>query len=108
MKQPAASILFLIYSPGSSLHSALTPFKLLHFPTLSKLNEWNIQCYLEAGVGIGREATLYILEQGVKVVGTDAWSWDPPFKYTCERFAEHGDPSIIWEGHKAGRDMAYG
>ena len=63
---------------------------------------------MEAGVGIGREATLYILEQGVKVVGTDAWSWDAPFKYTRERFAEHGDPSIIWEGHKAGRDMAYG
>lgn len=64
--------------------------------------------YLEAGVGMGREATLYLLERGVKVVGTDAWSWDAPFKYTRERFAATGDPSIIWEGHKAGRDIGYG
>ena len=64
--------------------------------------------YLDAGVGIGREGTLYLLERGVRVVGTDAWSWDAPFKYTRERFAESGDASIIWEGHKAGRDIGYG
>jgi kynurenine formamidase len=64
--------------------------------------------YLDAGVGMGREATMYLLERGVKVVGTDAWSWDAPFKYTRERFAESGDASIIWEGHKAGRDIGYG
>lgn len=64
--------------------------------------------YLEAGVGMGREATMYLLDRGVKVVGTDAWSWDAPFKFTRERFAESGDPSIIWEGHKAGRDIGYG
>jgi kynurenine formamidase len=64
--------------------------------------------YLNAGVGIGRNATLYLLERGVKVVGTDAWSWDASFKYTRERFAESGDASIIWEGHKAGREIGYG
>ncbi len=64
--------------------------------------------YLDAGVGLGREATMYLLEKGVRVVGTDAWSWDAPFKYTRERFAESKDPSIIWEGHKAGRDIGYG
>ncbi|MBI7310109.1 cyclase family protein [Pseudomonas aeruginosa] len=64
--------------------------------------------YLEAGVGMGREATLYLLERGVRVVGTDAWSWDAPFRYTRERFAASGDASIIWEGHKAGRDIGYG
>jgi kynurenine formamidase len=64
--------------------------------------------YLLAGVGMGREATMYLLERGVKVVGTDAWSWDAPFKYTRERFEASGDASIIWEGHKAGRDIGYG
>ncbi|MEI8665707.1 cyclase family protein [Pseudoalteromonas sp. B28] len=64
--------------------------------------------YLDAGVGMGREATLYLLERGIKVVGTDAWSWDAPFKFTKQRFEESGDPSIIWEGHKAGRDIGYG
>jgi kynurenine formamidase len=64
--------------------------------------------YLDAGVGIGREATLYMLERGVRVVGTDAWSWDAPFSFTRKRFEESGDASIIWEGHKAGRDIGYG
>ncbi|HGM4965040.1 MULTISPECIES: cyclase family protein [Pseudomonas] len=64
--------------------------------------------YLDAGVGMGRNATLYLLEKGVRVVGTDAWSWDAPFKFTRERFAQTGDASIVWEGHKAGRDIGYG
>lgn len=64
--------------------------------------------YLDAGVGIGREGTLYLLEHGVRVVGTDAWSWDAPFSHTRARFAATGDSSLIWEGHKAGRDIGYG
>ncbi len=63
--------------------------------------------YLGSGCGFGREATLWLLEQGVKVVGTDAWSWDAPFSFTRARFAAEGDASIIWEGHKAGRERSY-
>lgn len=64
--------------------------------------------YLDKGCGIGRDATLWLLDQGVRVVGTDAWSWDAPFTYTRQRFLETGDASLIWEGHKAGRDIGYG
>jgi kynurenine formamidase len=64
--------------------------------------------YLQSGCGMGRAATLYLLNQGVRVVGTDAWSWDAPFSFTNERFQKDHDASIIWEGHKAGRDIGYG
>ncbi|SLN76310.1 cyclase family protein [Oceanibacterium hippocampi] len=63
--------------------------------------------YVDAGCGMGYEATMYLLERGVRLTGTDAWSWDAPFTYTAERYAEARDPSIIWEGHKAGRDIGY-
>ena len=63
--------------------------------------------FIHAGCGLGREATLYLTERGVKVVGTDAWSWDAPFSHTARKWAETHDPKIIWEGHKAGREMAY-
>lgn len=63
--------------------------------------------YIDRGCGIGRAATLHLLAMGVKIVGTDAWSWDAPFSFTRQRFAESGDPSIIWEGHKAGREAEY-
>jgi kynurenine formamidase len=63
--------------------------------------------YLLKGCGMGREATLYLLERGVRVTGTDAWSWDAPFAHTAKAYAENKDASIIWEGHRAGMDIGY-
>jgi kynurenine formamidase len=63
--------------------------------------------YVDSGCGIGREATLYLTERGVQVVGTDAWSWDAPFSFTARRYAASRDASLIWEGHKAGRIRPY-
>jgi kynurenine formamidase len=63
--------------------------------------------YVNTGCGMGYEATMYLLERGVRVTGTDAWSWDAPFSHTARRVAETGDTSLIWEGHKAGRDIGY-
>ena len=63
--------------------------------------------YVDTGCGMGREATLYLLERGVRLTGTDAWSWDAPFVYTRDKVAQTGDKSLIWEGHKAGRDIGY-
>ena len=63
--------------------------------------------YVNIGCGMGYEATMYLLQRGVRVTGTDAWSWDAPFSYTAKRVAETGDHSLIWEGHKAGRDIGY-
>jgi kynurenine formamidase len=73
---------------------------------------WGKPEYLTKGCGIGKEATLHILKQGVKVVGTDAWSWDAPFSHTARKWKaslEKGEPdsSIIWEGHFAGIEMCY-
>lgn len=63
--------------------------------------------YVSAGCGMGYEATMYLLERGVRLTGTDAWSWDAPFVHTAGKYAETGDASLIWEGHKAGRDIGY-
>src|SRR5687767_12423955 len=63
--------------------------------------------YVAAGAGMGREATLYLLERGVRVTGTDAWSWDAPFVHTKTKFEASHDASLIWEGHKAGREIGY-
>ncbi len=63
--------------------------------------------YVASGCGMGLEATMYLLERGVKLTGTDAWSWDAPFVHTAEKYQKTKDASLIWEGHKAGRHMAY-
>ncbi|WP_375570007.1 cyclase family protein [Seohaeicola saemankumensis] len=63
--------------------------------------------YVDSGCGMGREATMYLLKRGVRVTGTDAWSWDAPFSHTARKWAETHDPSIIWEGHRASIDIGY-
>ncbi len=63
--------------------------------------------YVASGCGMGYEATMYLLERGVRLTGTDGWSWDAPFVHTRDRYAQSHDASLIWEGHKAGRDIGY-
>ncbi len=63
--------------------------------------------YVESGCGMGQAATLWLLERGVRLVGTDAWSWDAPFSITRRRVAETGNTGLIWEGHRAGRQIGY-
>ena len=63
--------------------------------------------FVDSGCGIGMAATLWLLERGVRLVGTDAWSWDAPFSFTRQRVAETGDASLIWEGHRAGYEIGY-
>jgi kynurenine formamidase len=63
--------------------------------------------YVNSGCGMSYEATMYLLERGVRLTGTDGWSWDAPFVYTAKKYAETRDAGLIWEGHKAGRHIGY-
>src|SRR6266404_1431844 len=63
--------------------------------------------YVATGCGMGREATLYLTSRGIRVTGTDGWSWDAPFVHTAKRYAQTENPALIWEGHKAGREIGY-
>ncbi|MDP9383977.1 MAG: cyclase family protein [Actinomycetota bacterium] len=68
---------------------------------------WDTPEYFNAGSGLGREATLWLLDRGVKVIGTDAWGLDRPFMDTRAAFERDGDPSRIWEAHRVGIDREY-
>jgi kynurenine formamidase len=85
---------------------ALQPFDIVLVNT-SAGERYGHDDYVASGCGVGRDATLHLLRQGVRVTGTDAWSWDAPFLYTARRYAVEHDPSIIWEGHRAGREIGY-
>ncbi len=63
--------------------------------------------YMTAGIGMGREATLWLTSRGVRVTGIDAWGWDVPFFHMAKRWEATKDPAIIWEGHLAGIDIPY-
>ena len=63
--------------------------------------------FIHRGCGIGKAATMWLLERGVRLTGIDGWSWDAPFSLTRERVAATGDAGLIWEGHRAGREIGY-
>lgn len=54
--------------------------------------------------GMSREGTLFLAERGAKVLGTDAAGWDLSFAVMAHKFEETGDNSVLWDGHRAGRE----
>ncbi|MCA6100540.1 cyclase family protein [Bradyrhizobium australafricanum] len=63
--------------------------------------------YVDAGCGMGKDATIWLLEQGIRLVGTDGWSWDAPFSHTKRKLEAGAGPELIWEGHRASREIGY-
>jgi kynurenine formamidase len=56
--------------------------------------------------GMTAEATRWILNQGIKVVGIDAWGWDRPHDVMVEDM-KAGQKEKFWEAHYLGSDMEY-
>ena len=88
------------------IHHELRPLEIVVVNT-SAGERYGAPDYVQAGCGMGREATLYLLERGVRLTGTDGWSWDAPFLHTAEKYRRSMDASLVWEGHKAGREVGY-
>jgi kynurenine formamidase len=69
---------------------------------------WGTDEYLSHGGHLGREALKWILEQGVKVVGTDSWSFDRPGKQWAADYLANGrDSKYLWPCHVLGLEMPY-
>lgn len=68
---------------------------------------WGQAEYFDAGCGMSRESTLWLVDRGIRVMGIDAWGWDRPFWAIREDFAGTGDRNILWEAHLAGIEREY-
>jgi kynurenine formamidase len=68
---------------------------------------WGSEEYLTEFPGMSAEATKHLVEQGIKVIGIDAYGFDKPFVEMGERFAETGDTDELWPAHLAGREAEY-
>ena len=63
--------------------------------------------YVNEGIGMSRESTLYLVNRGVKVIGTDSPGFDRPFSAMAAEFKRSQDRNIIWEAHYAGKTKEY-
>lgn len=68
---------------------------------------WGKPEYFDAGCGMTKESTLWLIEQGVRVMGIDAWGWDRPFWAIRDAFASTGDKGVLWSAHYVGIDKEY-
>jgi kynurenine formamidase len=68
---------------------------------------WGSAEYFSAGSGLGRDGTLWLLDRGVKVIGTDAWGLDRPLLDLRADYERDRDASILWAAHRVGIEREY-
>jgi kynurenine formamidase len=68
---------------------------------------WGSSKYLNVHPGLSREAVLWLVKKGVKVIGTDAWGLDRAFSAIAKEYKETKNGKIIWEAHFAGIEKEY-
>jgi kynurenine formamidase len=57
--------------------------------------------------GLDRESTLWLVKQGIHMIGIDAWTLDREFAAQIADFKRTGDGSHIWPAHFAGITKEY-
>ncbi|WP_103532544.1 cyclase family protein [Streptomyces sp. SM11] len=63
--------------------------------------------YFSDFTGLDGPATRLLLDLGVRVIGTDAFSLDAPFPHIIRTYQETGDPQVLWPAHFEGRREEY-
>jgi len=62
--------------------------------------------YVNMNPGMSREATLWLIDQGVKIIGVDGYGYDKSFAQMGKEY-KAGDKGALWPGHFAGREKEY-
>jgi cyclase len=63
--------------------------------------------YFTNFVGLDASGTNFLLDKGVRVIGTDAFSLDAPFGDMITRFHETDNNDVLFPAHFVGRDREY-
>lgn len=63
--------------------------------------------YFTHGAGVSAAATYWLIAQGVKLMGIDAWGWDVALPVQAARAKATGRSDIFWAAHYVGIDREY-
>jgi kynurenine formamidase len=61
--------------------------------------------YMARGPGVTFEATQWLYDHGVRVMGIDAWGWDAPLHLQAQEAVARDESGIFWAAHQA--NLAY-
>lgn len=59
------------------------------------------------GTGMSAQATEWLIDKGIKVMGIDSWGWDLPLNYMMKKAKETKNSELFWEGHLVGQRKEY-
>lgn len=63
--------------------------------------------YAMIHAGVSAAATRWLMEQGIKVMGTDGWGWDIPLPMQAEDYKQDPREGVLWAAHFAGKEKEY-
>ncbi|WP_299452561.1 cyclase family protein [uncultured Microscilla sp.] len=63
--------------------------------------------FVDKGTGMSKEATEWLIDQGIKVMGIDQWGWDLPLRYLVNEAKRTNNPDLFWQAHLVGKDKEY-
>jgi kynurenine formamidase len=63
--------------------------------------------YFQRFRGVSAEATGYLVERGVHVIGVDSFGFDAPFLRMLGAYERTRDPAELWPAHLYGREHEY-
>ncbi|MFZ1996431.1 MAG: cyclase family protein [Solirubrobacteraceae bacterium] len=61
--------------------------------------------YMFLGPGVTAEATHWLYDHGVRMMGIDAWGWDQPLDVQAREALERDEPGVFWAAHQC--DLPY-
>lgn len=60
--------------------------------------------YISRGSGVSGPATRWLYDQGIRVMGIDAWGWDRPLGLQAADALDRQEAGIFWESHQIDLD----
>ncbi len=68
---------------------------------------WGTREYYDAGPGVSAEATRWLVDQGIRLTGIDAWGWDQPLRIQAAETRRSGRRDVFWSAHYVGTEVEY-
>jgi kynurenine formamidase len=68
---------------------------------------WGQREYYSAGPGVSADATRWLIDRGVRLMGIDAWSFDAPLHHQSRQAKATGRCDIFWAAHYVGTELEY-
>lgn len=68
---------------------------------------WGSAEYLTTFPGLTGKGTAFLVEQGIRTIGIDAWGLDRPAATMIDEYRRTGDREVLWPAHLYGRTREY-